>query len=123
MVSARRYEGNKAYTPGSGHNVGNALDLFASWDKKKGAKTDFLINKIKPSLENADWEMIPTNDGPVAIVKSKEEDQAWMKFKNKEGEVLLVELDDIHQHLHIHLGENQLEPTEQWESNEQRMVN
>jgi len=64
VVSAKRSEGDKAYTPGSGHNVGNALDLFASWDRKKGTKTDFLVNKIKPSLENADWEMIPTKDGP-----------------------------------------------------------
>ena len=121
LVSARREPGNPFYTPGSAHNVGNATDLFATWDKKPGAKTDFLIDKIKPSLEKAHWTMIPTtNDKSVATVKTKKtrtedaKDQAWMKFKNKEGEILLVELDDTRQHLHIHLGENQLEPTEQW---------
>jgi len=121
LVSARREPGNPFYKPGSAHNVGNALDLFATWDKKPGAKTDILINKIKPSLEKAGWTMIPTtNNKSVATVKTektrteKAKDQAWMKFKNKEGEILLVELDDRDQHVHIHLGENQLEPTEQW---------
>ncbi len=44
----------------------------------------------------------------------KAKDQAWMKF-TRNGETLFIELDDRNQHLHFHLGKNQLEPKEQWE--------
>ena len=119
VTSAKRTKESPFFEQGSAHNTGNALDLRASWDEV--TKEELLEKKVQPSLTKAGWTMIPTTKGgSVATVKTKKtptekaKDQAWMKF-TKNGETLFIELDDRNQHLHLHLGENQLEPTEQWE--------
>ena len=121
VTSARRTIESPFFEQGSAHNTGNALDLRASWDKNEVTKEELLEKKVQPSLTKAGWKMIPTTkDGSVATVKTektsteKAKDQAWMKF-TKNGETLFIELDDRNQHLHFHLGKNQLEPKEQWE--------
>ena len=121
VTSAKRTKESPFFEQGSAHNTGNALDLRASWDKNEVTKEELLEKKVQPSLTKAGWKMIPTTkDGSVATVKTektsteKAKDQAWMKF-TKNGETLFIELDDRNQHLHFHLGKNQLEPKEQWE--------
>ena len=70
------------------------------------------ITKISKNFEKSatkqGWEITLTETGKKTIRKSN---QLWSKFSNKNGDIMLIELvEGSRPHVHIHLGENKLEP-------------
>jgi len=117
VTSLRRTKDNPDYDPTgkSGHNHGLAIDFRAKW--KSGEEDKILNSKFKPSLSKAGWKVVLTKDKKYTAIGSGEDniaDQTWMKFTNKKGEFLFVELEQNPPHVHIHLGENRLEPEGKW---------
>ena len=87
----------------------------AKW--KVGEEDKILRSKFKPSLSKAGWKVILTKDKKNTAIGSGKDniaDQTWMKFTNKKGEFLFLELEQNPPHLHIHFGEDRLEPKGKW---------
>ena len=115
VTSLRRTKTNDDYHPDSGHSHGVAIDFRANW--KVGEEDKILNSKFKPSLSDAGWKIVLTKDKKNTAIGSGKDniaDQTWMKFTNKKGEFLFVELEQNPPHVHIHLGENRLEPEGKW---------
>ena len=70
------------------------------------------ITKVADNLEKSatkrGWTITLTQAGKKTIRKGN---QLWTKFANKDGDIMLIELvEGTRPHVHIHLGENKLEP-------------
>jgi len=107
IVSLFRTSTNPDYNPESGHSDGTAADL-----RTKGKMWKQGIIKISKNLEKSatkqGWEITLTETGKKTIRKGN---QLWSKFSNKDGDIMLIELvEGSRPHVHIHLGENKLEP-------------
>ena len=83
------------------------------WKKGPDKVTENLIK----SAESRGWTIIPTKQNKKSIKRihifkdGSKGPQLWTKLSNKDGEIMLIEVETgKNPHVHIHLGENKLEP-------------
>ena len=108
IVSLGRTSTNPDYNPESGHSDGTAADLRTKNGKMWKQGITKVANNLEKSATKRGWTITLTQAGKKTIRKGN---QLWTKFANKDGDIMLIELvEGTRPHVHIHLGENKLEP-------------